>query len=50
MEVEMLVLGLRNLQSPGLLPVKKAYINFNLKSLMPPGPVQVSLKNIETSP
>lgn len=35
-EVNMLILGLRELQSPGILPVKKAFIQFNLKSLVPP--------------
>lgn len=34
--VEVNVLGLRNLQSFGLLPVKKPFIKFNLKSLLPP--------------
>ena len=44
----MLVLGLRNLQSAGILPVKKAFIKFNCKSLVPPdGPV---VKNIKTTP
>jgi hypothetical protein len=33
---EILVLGLRNLVSTGLLPVRKAYVKFNLKSLLPP--------------
>jgi hypothetical protein len=32
---EMIVLGLRNLVSTGLLPVNKAYVKFNLKSLLP---------------
>ena len=44
----MLILGLRNLASPGILPVKKAYINFNIKSLVPPG--GPSVKNVETQP
>jgi hypothetical protein len=35
-EVNMLILGLRALQSPGILPVKKAFIQFNVKSLVPP--------------
>lgn len=35
--IELLILGLRNLQSPGILPVKKAFIKFGLKSMMPPG-------------
>jgi len=40
----MLILGLRSLQSPGILPVKKAFVKFDIKSLVPPnGP---SLKNI----
>ena len=44
--VNMLILGMRNLQSPGILPVKKAFVKFNIKSLVPPnGP---SLKNIQT--
>jgi len=34
--VELNVLGLRNLLSPGLLPLKKAYIDFLLKSMVPP--------------
>ena len=34
--VELNVLGLRGLVSPGLLPVKKAYIDFLLKSMVPP--------------
>ena len=34
--VELNVLGLRGLLSPGLLPVKKAYIDFLLKSMVPP--------------
>jgi hypothetical protein len=36
-QVEINVLGLRKLQSPGLLPVKKAFIEFGLNSLIPPG-------------
>lgn len=44
----MLILGLRNLASPGILPVKKAYISFNIKSLVPPG--GPSVKNVETQP
>lgn len=34
--IEMNILGLRDLQSNGILPVKKAFIQFNLKSLVPP--------------
>jgi len=30
------ILGLRGLQSPGILPVKKAFVNFKTKSLVPP--------------
>ena len=29
------VLGLRNLLSTGLLPIKKAYVKFSVKSLLP---------------
>ena len=35
-DISMLILGLRQLQSPGILPVKKAFIQFNFKSLVPP--------------
>ena len=35
-KVEINVLGLRGLASPGLLEVKKAYIKFMLRSLVPP--------------
>ena len=35
-DVEINVLGLRDLQSVGYLPVKKAFVTFNLKSLVPP--------------
>lgn len=46
--VNMLILGLRELASPGILPVKKAFIKFNITSLVPPnGP---SVKNIQTQP
>lgn len=47
-EVNMLILGLRELQSPGILPVKKAFINFNLKSLVPPN--STAVQNIQTQP
>jgi hypothetical protein len=33
---EIMVLGLRNLISTGILPIKKAFVKFNLKSLLPP--------------
>jgi hypothetical protein len=35
-DVSINILGLRNLQSPGLLPVKKAFIAMNAKSLVSP--------------
>lgn len=34
--VEINILGLRNLESFGLMPVKKPFIKFNLRSLLPP--------------
>lgn len=47
-EINMLILGMRSLASPGILPVKKAFVNFNVKSLVPPnGP---AVKNIQTEP
>jgi len=48
-QVSMNILGLRNLQSPGILPVKKAFINFNLKSLVPPN-LGTNLQNLKTEP
>ena len=36
MNVDINVLGLRDLVTPGLLPIKKAYIKFSVKSLLPP--------------
>jgi len=41
------ILGMRGLQSPGLLPVKKAFVNFNLKGLVPPS-IGTNLKNLKT--
>lgn len=35
-ELEINVLGLRNLESFGLMPIKKPYIKFRVKSLLPP--------------
>ena len=48
-QVSMNVLGMRGLQSPGLLPVKKAFVNFNLKGLVPPT-IGTNLKNLKTDP
>ena len=48
-QVSMNVLGMRGLQSPGILPVKKAFVNFNLKGLVPPT-IGTNLKNLRTDP
>ena len=48
-DVEINILGLRGLQSTGILPVKKPFIKFNLNSLVPPGEGGV-LQNILTQP
>lgn len=45
----MQILGLRGLQSAGVLPVQKAFIQFNLKSMVPPD-LGVNLQNIRTEP
>ncbi len=45
--VDINILGLRDLQSVGILPVKKAYISFNLKSLVSPEQGE-ALENIKT--
>lgn len=47
--IEISILGLRDLQSVGILPVKKAFIVFNLKSLIPPDCAQ-AIENIKTQP
>ena len=47
--VEINVLGLRNLQSFGLMPIKKPFIKFNLRSLLPPEKAQ-AVTNIKTQP
>lgn len=48
-EVEINILGLRDLQSVGILPIKKAFLVFNLKSLVPPDDGR-ALENIRTQP
>ena len=40
---------MRGLQSPGILPVKKAFVKFNLKGLVPPT-VGTNLANLKTEP
>jgi len=48
-EVEINVLGLRQLQSFGLMPVKKPFIKFNIRSLLPPEKAK-AVENIKTTP
>ena len=48
-DVEINVLGLRNLESFGLMPIKKPFIRFNLRSLLPPEKAQ-AVTNIKTNP
>jgi len=48
-DVGLNILGLRRLESPGILPVKKAFISFNIKSLVPPA-LGSNLSNIKTQP
>lgn len=48
-KVEIICLGLRNLVSSGILPVNKAFIKFNLKSLLPAAKAK-AVANIETQP
>jgi hypothetical protein len=45
--IECNVLGLRDLQSVGIMPVKKAYIQFNIKSMLPPDNAS-AIDNIQT--
>ena len=46
-KIEINILGLRDLQSVGILPVKKAFIVFNLKSLVPPDCAS-AIENVKT--
>jgi hypothetical protein len=48
-DVNINILGLRNLLSPGLLPVKKAFISMNAKSLVSPKQ-GINVQNIKTEP
>ena len=47
--IEINILGLRDLQSAGILPVKKAFIKFNLKSILHPEKAN-AVENIRTQP
>lgn len=47
--VEINMLGLRNLESFGLMPVRKPYIRFRIKSLLPPEKAQ-AVTDIDTDP
>jgi hypothetical protein len=47
--VSLYILGMRNLVTAGLLPVNKAYISLNAKSLVPPKTGR-NISNIETKP
>jgi hypothetical protein len=46
-ELDINILGLRDLQSAGILPVKKAFVVFNLKSLVPPDDGR-AIENVQT--
>jgi len=47
--VMMNILGLRTLQSAGVLPVKKAFILFNIKSMVSPE-IGNAIENVKTEP
>ena len=47
--VMMNILGLRTLQSAGILPVKKAFILFNIKSMVSPE-IGNAIENVKTEP
>jgi len=46
---DIMVLGLRNLLSSGLLPIRKAYVKFGVKSLLPPEQSK-AIDDIQTLP
>jgi len=47
--LEINVLGLRQLESFGLMPIKKPYIKFRVKSLLPPAKAH-AVTNVQTDP
>jgi hypothetical protein len=47
--IDINVLGLRDLVSTGLLPVKKAYVKFSVKSILPPAQAK-AVADIFTEP
>jgi hypothetical protein len=47
--IEINVLGLRQLQSFGLMPVKKPFVKFNVRSLLPPEKAK-AVTNVSTNP
>ena len=47
--LEINVLGLRNLESFGLMPIKKPVVKFRIKSLLPPEKAQ-AVTNVTTDP
>ena len=47
--IEINVLGLRDLKSFGLMPIKKAFLQFNTRSLLPPEKA-LAVQNIKTAP
>lgn len=48
-DMDINVLGLRQLESFGLMPIKKPYIKFAIKSLLPPEKAQ-AVTNVQTDP
>lgn len=48
-QLEINVLGLRQLESFGLMPIKKPFIKFRIKSLLPPAKAQ-AITNVQTDP
>jgi hypothetical protein len=48
-QLEINVLGLRQLESFGLMPIKKPFVKFRIKSLLPPEKAQ-AVTNVSTDP
>lgn len=47
--VDITILGFRNLISPGILPINKAYAKFSVKSILPPAKSK-AVNDIYTEP
>ena len=48
-DLDINILGLRQLESFGMMPIKKPFIKFRVKSMLPPEKAQ-AVENVSTDP